>query len=67
MTTNGIEVTVRGERYKVVGVGPASTDAKFFGRRRFILRKLGTTETYVTYGKRVAYNSRLLRNEGDPK
>jgi hypothetical protein len=60
MTTNGTVVKVRGEDYKVVGVGPASTDRKFWGKRRFVLRKLGTNEMFYTYGKRVAHNSRLV-------
>lgn len=61
MTRNGDVVKIKSEQYKVVGIGPASTDRKFFGRRRFTLREKGTDNVFVTYGKRVAHNSRLIK------
>lgn len=59
MTAHGEKVRVRGVEYVVVGVGPASTQGKFFGNRKFTLRKLGTNELFYTFGKRVAGNSSL--------
>lgn len=65
MTDYGQLVMVKGEQYKVVGIGPASTDQKFWGKRRFTLRRLGTSEIWYTYGKRVAHNSRLIFNKNE--
>jgi len=63
MTSHNEIVKVRGEEYKVIGIGEASRDPKFWGRRRFTLRKLHTMEIWLAYGKSVQHNSRLVKGQ----
>jgi hypothetical protein len=52
-----------GHEYKIVGVGAASQDPKFFGKRQFVLRRKGTMLLFKTYGRGVVSNSRLLEHK----
>jgi len=55
----GDRVSVRGEDYIVLHIGPASTMPKFFGKRFFRLSRVRDHSQWSAYGKTVAGNSKL--------
>lgn len=52
-------VWIRKQQYLVVGVGAASTDTKFWGKRKFTLRNLETGELFFGYAKSITANMSL--------